>query len=75
MHADKAFLVKGPYKKVMEFLHYRIVDVSSLKEVARRWGSESLLEGVPGKREVHLARDDILESIAEMRYYKERLFG
>lgn len=75
VHADKAFLVKGPYAKVMEFLHYRIVDVSTVKEVARRWGSERLLAEVPPKREVHLARDDILESIAEMRYYKERLFG
>lgn len=75
MHADKAFLVKGPYARVTEFLHYRIVDVSTVKEVVRRWGSEELLEDVPLKREVHLAREDILESIAEMRYYKERLFG
>lgn len=74
VHADKAFLVKGPYARVMEYLHYRIVDVSTLKEVARRWGSPELLEGAPPKREVHLARDDILESIAEMRYYKEKLF-
>lgn len=75
MHADRAFLVKGPYAKVMEYLHYRIVDVSTLKEVVRRWGSQELLESVPPKKEVHLARDDILESIAEMKYYKERLFN
>ncbi|KAJ5212076.1 uncharacterized protein N7498_003722 [Penicillium cinerascens] len=75
VHADKAFLVKGPYAKVMEHLHYRILDVSTIKEAARRWGSDELLEGVPPKKEVHLARDDILESIAEMRFYKEKLFG
>jgi len=74
VHADKAFLVKGPYAKIMEYLHYRILDVSSIKEAARRWGSEELLAEVPPKKEVHLARDDILESIAEMRYYKEKLF-
>lgn len=59
----------------MEFLHYRILDVSTIKEAARRWGSDRLLEGVPPKRGVHLARDDILESIAEMRFYREKLFG
>ncbi|KAJ6093282.1 RNA exonuclease Rex2 [Penicillium sp. IBT 16267x] len=74
VHADKAFLVRGPYAAVMEHLHYRILDVSAIKEAARRWGSDELLASVPPKREVHLARDDILESIAEMRYYKEKLF-
>lgn len=75
VHADKAFLARGPYARVMEHLHYRIVDVSTIKEATRRWGSDELLAQVPPKREVHLARDDILESIAEMRYYKEKLFG
>lgn len=58
----------------MEHLHYRILDVSTIKEAARRWGSDELLASAPPKREVHLARDDILESIAEIRYYKEKLF-
>ncbi|GKZ64032.1 hypothetical protein CBS63078_5391 [Aspergillus niger] len=75
VHADKAFLAKGPYQAVLDWLHYRIVDVSALKEMVRRWGSEELLESVPGKKEVHLARDDILESIEEMRFYRGRLFG
>ena len=48
--------------------------MSSLKEAARRWGSDELLMQVPVKREVHLARDDILESIEEIRFYKEKLF-
>ena len=75
VHADKAFLSRGPYAQVLEWLHYRILDVSSFKEAARRWGSEELLREVPPKREVHLARDDILESIEEMRFYREKLFG
>lgn len=74
VHADKMFLVRGPYAPVMEHLHYRILDVSAIKEAARRWGSEELLASAPPKREVHLARDDILESIAEMRFYQEKLF-
>ncbi|KAJ5095437.1 hypothetical protein NUU61_004793 [Penicillium alfredii] len=75
VHADKAFLARGPYARVLEHLHYRILDVSTIKEAARRWGSEELLQQVPPKREVHLARDDILESIAEMRFYREKLFA
>lgn len=75
VHADKAFLARGVYSPVMEYLHYRILDVSTIKEAARRWGSEELLANAPPKREVHLARDDILESIAEMRFYQQRLFG
>jgi oligoribonuclease len=74
VHADKAFLARRPYAAVLEHLHYRILDVSTIKEAARRWGSPELLELVPPKREVHLARDDILESIAEMRFYREKLF-
>ncbi|KAF7619312.1 putative RNA exonuclease Rex2 [Aspergillus flavus] len=75
VHADKAFLSRGPYAKVLEWLHYRILDVSTLKEAARRWAADELLAAVPRKKEVHLAKDDILESIEEMRFYKERLFG
>ncbi|EAW09755.1 oligoribonuclease [Aspergillus clavatus NRRL 1] len=75
VHADKMFLARGPYAAVLGWLHYRILDVSAFKEAARRWGAEGLLADVPVKKEVHLAREDILESIEEMRFYKERLFG
>jgi oligoribonuclease len=37
VHADRAFLRKDPYRKVLDHLHYRILDVSSIKEAARRW--------------------------------------
>ncbi|KAI5304746.1 hypothetical protein KEM56_006004 [Ascosphaera pollenicola] len=75
VHADKSFLVRGAWKPVMEWLHYRILDVSTLKEAARRWGSDAMLAGVPKKKYSHTAKDDILESIEEMRYYRKQLFG
>ncbi|KAL2854824.1 ribonuclease H-like domain-containing protein [Aspergillus pseudoustus] len=75
VHADRAFLACGPYAAVLEWLHYRIVDVSTIKEVVRRWGRESVLASVPGKKLVHLAREDILESIEEMKFYKETFFA
>ncbi|KAL4810312.1 ribonuclease H-like domain-containing protein [Aspergillus unguis] len=74
VHADKMFLARGPYAQVLEWLHYRIVDVSTIKEVARRWGGEGLLQSVPKKKEVHEAREDILESMEEMKFYREQLF-
>lgn len=74
VHADRAFLRQEPYDKVMEHLHYRILDVSSIKEAARRW-SPQLLSRAPAKKGSHKARDDILESIEEARYYREAIFG
>lgn len=75
VHADKAFLRREPYKPVLEWLHYRILDVSAIKEAVRRWGSDEMLQNAPPKKGVHLAKDDILESIEEMKYYRRCLFG
>ncbi|RMJ27780.1 oligoribonuclease [Aspergillus sp. HF37] len=75
VHADKAFLARGPYAQVLEWLHYRVLDVSAIKEAARRWASDEVLDRVPPKKEVHLAKEDILESIEEMRFYRGELFG
>ena len=74
VHADKAFLRKEPYRKVHDHLHHRILDVSSLKEAAKRWSSLDVLLGVPEKKLEHKAKEDILESIEEARYYKEAIF-
>ncbi|MFW8565854.1 oligoribonuclease [Orrella sp. 11846] len=52
-----------------QFFHYRTIDVSTIKELARRWRPE-LLKGFE-KKAVHEALADILESIDEMRYYRE----
>ncbi|KAI7782313.1 oligoribonuclease [Diaporthe eres] len=73
VHADRAFLMREPYRKVVDHLHYRILDVSSLKEAARRW-SPRALENAPAKKTLHKAKDDILESIEEARFYKEAIF-
>lgn len=75
VHADKAFLARGPYAQVLEWLHYRVLDVSAIKEAARRWASDEVLGRAPPKKEVHLAKEDILESIEEMRFYRGELFG
>lgn len=53
------------------FFHYRNLDVSSLKELAQRWAPD-VAKGFK-KSEAHLAMDDIRESIAELRYYREHL--
>lgn len=74
VHCDKAFLSKHPYDRVMQHLHYRILDVSSVKEAARRWAPVELLQQVPEKKGLHQAREDILESIEEARFYRECIF-
>lgn len=55
-----------------DYLHYRSIDVSSLKELCRRW-YPSAYKGRPSKQEAHRALDDIRESVAELRYYRERI--
>ncbi|TPX17487.1 uncharacterized protein E0L32_003130 [Thyridium curvatum] len=75
VHADRAFLRRAPYARVLDHLHYRILDVSSLKEAARRWAPAEVVLRAPAKMGRHRAREDILESIAEARYYKEAIFS
>ncbi|MDP2772853.1 MAG: oligoribonuclease [Nocardioides sp.] len=55
------------------FLHYRIVDVSSIKELSRRWFPKAYFTS-PAKRGNHRALADIQESIEELRYYRETVF-
>lgn len=74
VHCDKAFLSKSPWNKVLEHLHYRILDVSSIKEAARRWAPQRVLHRIPPKKGAHTAKEDILESIAEARFYREIFF-
>jgi oligoribonuclease len=74
VHADKSFLVKQPYKIVTDHLSYRILDVSTIKEAARRWAPKETLKKIPRKQMLHEARADILESIEEVRYYRQAFF-
>jgi oligoribonuclease len=53
------------------YLHYRSIDVSSLKELCRRW-NPVVYKGRPGKQETHRALDDIKESLEELRFYRDR---
>ncbi|SMY37656.1 oligoribonuclease [Photobacterium andalusiense] len=69
---DRRFLYK--HMPVLEqYFHYRYLDVSTLKELTRRWKPE-LLDGF-SKQGSHLALDDIHDSIAELRYYREHIFN
>ncbi|XP_041865358.1 small fragment nuclease isoform X2 [Melanotaenia boesemani] len=72
VHADKRFLDKY-MPQFMYHLHYRIVDVSTIKELSRRWYPEEH-KLVPQKKASHRALDDILESIKELQYYREHIF-
>lgn len=75
VHADRAFFnAESAYVEVMNHLHYRILDVSSIKEAARRFSPQDVLEQIPKKKKAHTAMEDILESIAEMRYYTKQIF-
>lgn len=74
VHADKAFLVQEPWRKVIRHLHHRILDVSAIKEAARRWAPEEALKKSPQKKGKHEAKADILESIEEARYYRRAFF-
>ncbi|PRO71801.1 oligoribonuclease [Alteromonas alba] len=69
---DRRFMVK--YMPQLEaYFHYRNVDVSTIKELVRRWKPEAL-DGFT-KQGTHQALDDIRESIAEMQFYREKVFS
>ncbi len=69
---DRAFLARD-MQALESFLHYRIVDVSSIKELSRRWFPRAYFSA-PTKRGNHRALADIQESIEELRYYREAVF-
>ncbi|WP_272433189.1 oligoribonuclease [Actinomyces sp. B33] len=69
---DKAFL-EANMPEVIDHLHYRLVDVSSIKELAKRWYRAAFTES-PDKHGGHRALADILESIQELEYYRRVLF-
>lgn len=69
---DRAFLAR--YMPALDgFLHYRSIDVSSIKELSRRWFPRAYFQS-PEKAGGHRALDDILESIRELRYYRAAVF-
>jgi oligoribonuclease len=72
IHQDRRFIRR--YMPVLEKrLHYRMVDVSTIKELARRWYPQ-VIARQPAKRDTHRALDDIRESIDELRFYRGQVF-
>ena len=69
---DRRFLYRY-MPKLEAFFHYRYLDVSTVKELAKRWKPEAL-DGF-SKSGSHLAMDDILESIGELKHYRKTMFG
>jgi len=69
---DRGFLARD-LPELDAWLHYRIIDVSSIKELSRRWFPRAYINS-PEKHGGHRALADIRESIAELRYYREAVF-
>ena len=67
---DRRFIARY-MPKLDAFLHYRMIDVSTVKELTRRWYPD---EKAPPKGQSHRALDDIRESIAELKFYRENVF-
>ena len=69
---DRRFLVQY-LPDIENWLHYRSIDVSSVKELVRRW-YPAINSSRPYKQGSHRALDDIRESVSELRFYRERVF-
>jgi len=69
---DRMFLARD-MPEVIDYLHYRIIDVSTIKELARRWYPRAYFQA-PAKNGGHRALGDIQDSINELRYYREAIF-
>ncbi|MBS1118654.1 MAG: orn [Deltaproteobacteria bacterium] len=72
IHQDRRFINR--YMPQLDLrLHYRMVDVSTIKELARRWFPQVIAKQ-PAKKDSHRALDDIRDSIDELRYYRQQVF-
>ena len=72
VYVDRNFIARD-MPKLNEYLHYRTIDVSSIKELARRWHPKTYFAS-PAKTGNHRALGDIQDSIAELAYYRTALF-
>ncbi len=73
VYVDRGFLAKY-MPEIDQYLHYRLIDVSSIKELSRRWYPKVYFNS-PEKTGNHRALADIRESIAELRYYRDAVFA
>lgn len=72
IYMDRMFLRKY-FSRVDDYLHYRIVDVSTVKELCGRW-NRKVYDQAPRKQLTHRALKDVVESINELKHYKEQFF-
>lgn len=72
VYMDRIFLMEY-MPKIDKHLHYRIIDVSTVKELCKRWNKQVFFK-IPKKKLVHRGLDDIKESIDELKYYKPFMF-
>lgn len=71
IYQDRRFLIEY-MPKLEEYLHYRLVDVSTIKELVKRWYGPEFQS--PQKKQKHKALDDILETIEELKFYRKMVF-
>lgn len=72
IHHDRRFIAEH-MPVIDQYLHYRIIDVSSVKDLVKRWYPKTTKEA-PKKQEKHRALDDIRESIEELTFYRKHFF-
>jgi oligoribonuclease len=71
IYQDRRFLLEY-MPRLEDFFHYRLIDVSTIKELVKRWyGPESQ---APSKKQTHKALDDIRETIEELKFYRKKIF-
>jgi oligoribonuclease len=71
IYQDRRFLIEY-MPKLESYLHYRLVDVSTIKELVKRWYGPTFQS--PQKKQKHKALDDILETIEELKFYRKTVF-
>jgi oligoribonuclease len=71
IYQDRRFLLEY-MPKLESYLHYRLIDVSTIKELVKRWYGPEFQS--PQKKQTHQALDDILETIEELKFYREKVF-
>ncbi|CAG9787905.1 unnamed protein product [Diatraea saccharalis] len=72
VYMDRLFIQKY-MPKLNSYLHYRVIDVSTIKELAKRWFQKDY-SSVPQKKFQHRSTEDIIESIEELKYYRSNIF-
>ena len=71
IYQDRRFLIEY-MPKLESYLHYRLVDVSTIKELVKRWYGPEFQ--APNKKQKHKALDDILETVEELKLYRKKVF-